>query len=276
MKKRIGIQGIKASFHHEAAGKYYGNTAFEMVEYPSFDQMCEDLSEMKIDNALMAIENTLAGSLLPNYLLMEKYHFQIIGEVYLRISLNLMALANQKMEDLKVIQSHPIALQQCKKFLSKYRHIKIVELSDTAESAKIIRDDCLEGYGAIASPMAAELYELNILAGEIETHVKNYTRFLVISPKAHNHNTPNKASLRFEHEHRPGSLLEALQVFADYNINLTKIQSVPVIGKPYQYSFHADLEWNDYTEYKTALEILEKKVTTLTHFGEYIKGGKPA
>lgn len=273
---KVGIQGIEASFHDMASRRFFNGTPFSTVECSTFHVLCDKLHDGTLDYAVMAIENTLAGSLLPNYLLLEKYRFQIIGEAYLRIALNLMALPGQTIEELKFVQSHPMALHQSMDFLNQYPFIKLLEVEDTAESARAIRSQNLSGYGAIASSLAAEKFGLDILASEIESNVQNYTRFLILkNPTTTNEMKGNKASINFKQKHEPGSLVEILKVFADHHINLSKIQSVPVVGKPYEYSFQVDLEWNDFSDYEQAMDIVQQKVISLTHFGIYQKGEKP-
>lgn len=273
---KVGIQGIKASFHDVASRQYFNGNPFEVVECETFANLGMILNQGQVDYAVMAIENTIAGSLLPNYLMLENYHFKIMGEVYLRIKLNLLALPGSEIEQLKFVSSHPIAIQQSMDFLMSRPHLKILEVNDTAESARMINDRQLKEHAAIASDLAAEIYQLQTLAEEIETNKQNYTRFLIIGNDSHhNGEVMDKASIRFQLKHRPGSLADVLMIFKDHHINLTKIQSVPVLGKPYEYSFHADLEWEDYDEYKVAMEQVMREVSILTHFGEYKKGEKP-
>ncbi len=272
---KLAIQGVKASFHHEAAQKFFPGESLELAECPSFRRLAQSLSGGETDVAIMAIENTIAGSILPNYILLEEFKFQIIGEVYLRIEMNLMALAGQKISELSVVQSHPMALLQCQEFLAHHPHLKVIETDDTAESAKDIKEKNLRGFGAIASRLAASTYDLELLQTGIETNRQNYTRFLVVKKDAKILETPNKASIRFEISHRPGSLLSILSSFTAHGINMTKLQSVPILGKPYEYSFHADLEWEDYEEYQKALKELKLKALALTHYGEYRKAERP-
>ena len=272
---KVGIQGIKASFHDVASRQYFSGKNIEIVECATFENLSKLLDTGQLDFGVMAIENSLAGSLLPNYILLEKYHLKILGETYLRIALHLMALKGKTINDVKFVISHPIALAQSTPFLLEHPHIKILEAQDTAESAKIIADEHREDYGAIASRSAAEAYGLNILASEIETHYKNYTRFLIVGKEKLLDNQANKATIRFEHEHRPGSLAEILTLFAKHQINLSKIQSVPILGKPYQYGFHVDLEWDNREDYDTGMKAVKNHVINLINFGEYPKGDKP-
>ena len=236
--KKVAIQGIKASFHDEASRKYFNGDPIEVWECTTFSDLGQALSKSEVDFGVMAIENTIAGSLLPNYLMLENYHFKIIGEAYLRIKLNLLALPGSSIESLKYVSSHPIAIQQSLDFLLNHQHIKVLEANDTAESARTIREEKLDNHAAIASDLAATTYNLEMLAEEIETNKQNYTRFLIIgNDHLKNSETVDKASIRFQLKHQPGSLADVLMIFKEHRINLTKIQSVPVLGKPYDIFF---------------------------------------
>lgn len=274
---RVAIQGIRASFHDVAARKYFAGRELEVVECATFRSTCATLSDGRADVAVMAIENTIAGSILPNYSLLEAHQFRIFGEVYLRIELALLALAGQRLEDITTVQSHPMALLQCEDFFSRHPELEIVEGADTAMSAKRVAEAGLRGHGAIANRLAAETYGLEVLEDGIETSKKNYTRFLCLCrrPNAERWAQPeaaDKASLRFEVPHHPGSLVDVLEVFRTHDINMTKIQSLPIVGKPYQYGFHVDLEWDDDARYATFLKALAEKATHVTHFGDYPRG----
>jgi prephenate dehydratase len=284
---KIGIQGALASFHDQAVHRFFStfpDLKFQVVENTSFRGMCEVLQSRRTDVCLMAIENTIAGSILPNYMLLEKFGFKIMGEVYLRIEMSLMALPGQAISDLKFIQSHPMALHQCSDFLFQYQQITPLEGTDTAGSAREIADKKLAGYGAIASSFAAERYGLQVLAQGIENNQQNFTRFLVIRRDDETSivkqfedpsETLNKASIRFITAHRPGSLADALEVFKRYQINLAKIQSIPIQGKPYHYSIHLDVEWQDRPSYEQAMKELESQTEDVRRFGEYKRGDRP-
>jgi prephenate dehydratase len=275
---KIAIQGVKASFHDVAARKYFSNHEIEPVECPSFKTLSLSLKNCGSDLAVMAIENSIAGSILPNYTLLETYGFKIIGEVYLRIEMDLMALPGQKLEELKFVQSHPMALLQCDDFLASHLYLKVLEGSDTAESAKDIRDKSLVGYAAIASGLAAKTYGLEVLRSGIETNKQNYTRFLVIC-RGEEHtqaSNSNKTSIRFEVSDRPGSLARVLEDFSRLSVNMTKIQSVPILGRPYEYSFHVDLEWKSRTNYENAMRLVSQDVINLIHFGDYPSSERPS
>ncbi len=273
-KQKVGIQGIKAAFHDLAARKYFTGSDLSLIEFGSFEKLAKSLKQSEIDYAIMAIENSIAGSLLPNYSLIEKYQLKIIGEIYLRIELHLMALPNTRIDDLRFVMSHPMALLQSHEFLSKYPLLEAIEINDTAESAMTISEKNLLQHGAIASELAANQYGLEILARNIESYKKNYTRFLILS----NHEVPsikaNKSSISFILPHQPGSLAKILNLLADHSINLTKIQSIPIPGEPNQYSFLTDLVWDDYDAYQEVMKQLSSEYHVKV-FGEYIKAKIP-
>jgi prephenate dehydratase len=271
---RVGIQGIRASFHDVAARKWFAGREIEPVECATFSRLCSALAARQADCCLMAIENSIAGSILTNYSLLDAHGFRITGEVYLRIEMNLMALPGQTLEQIHQVQTHPMALLQCQEFLSAHPWIKAVEANDTAEVAREIAEKKTAGVAAIASGLAAETYGLSILGAGIETNQQNYTRFLVICRSEDFVADPgaNKASIRFEVVHRPGSLSRVLEVLARLGVNLTKIQSVPILGRPYEYSFHVDLEWDDPAAYQRARTEMSAAVTNLISFGEYPRG----
>ena len=274
---KVGIQGVKASFHDVASRKYFADVKVESVECSSFPMLFQVLQDQKVDSVVMAIENALAGSILPNYALMERYKFKIVGEVYLKIEMCLLGLPESKLEDIRFVQSHPMALLQCQEFLNTLTNVKSVEHADTAESAMEIKEKKMLHYAAIASALAAETYGLKILRSNIETHSSNFTRFLILSRETDYSRSPlaNKSSLRFEAEHRPGSLASILNIFEKHSINMSKIHSLPIIGRPYHYAFHVDLEWSDAKKYEAALSELAVKAVSLTNFGEYVAGERP-
>jgi prephenate dehydratase len=274
---KIGIQGVKASFHDVAAKKFFGARSFEAVECNSFPLLFEKLDQKETDFAVMAIENALAGSILPNYALMEKYKVKIVGEVFLKIEMCLLALPGEKIQDLRVIQSHPMALLQCGEFLHSLPFVKLIEHADTAESAMEIKSRHLTHHGAIASALAAQTYGLEILQSNIETHKANFTRFLILARADHASRvtSANKASLRFEAEHTPGSLSQILSIFEKHSINMSQIHSLHILGRPFHFAFQVDLEWEDAARFDQALQELSAKVLSLTHFGQYLSGEKP-
>ena len=272
--KKIAIQGIKGSFHHEVANNYFGDHII-MEECMSFVEIPELLNNEKVDGAVMAIENTLAGAILPNYALIDEFNLAIHGEVHLPIHHHLMALEGQDLKDIEEVWSHPMALLQCRKFFRQYPEIKLVETSDTAEVAKQIQQKQLKGIAAIASKKAAKIYGLHIIADKIQTSKQNYTRFFVLRKRNGHLNTEeniNKASLKFRTKHQTGSLAEVLNIFAGYNIGLTKLQSLPIIDEPWLYAFFADVVFDDYVAYQRALEHIESKVNSIKVLGEYKRG----
>lgn len=274
-KLKIGIQGVKAAFHDVAARQYFGNEEVELAEYRDFRSMSQAVANNKVDFAMMAIENTLAGSLLPNYGLLEEYGLNIIGEEYLRIQMQLMVLPGETLDSVEQVISHPIALSQCGKFLDDYPSWKVTEADDTAASARLISKKKLKGIAAIASSLAAKTYGLKIVAPSIETNKKNYTRFLAISKHQNLSEEMNKASLRLILSHKPAALSNALNVIGANGLNLSKIQSVPIIGQPYEYAIHLDLLFDNYEVFKQVIESLKPLCVSLKILGTYVQGNKP-
>lgn len=270
MALKIAIQGIKGSNHHQVANEFFGEDV-ELVECLSFDELIHQLMTGYADKAVMAIENSIAGSIIPNYALVYNNDLHIIGEHYLNIHHHLMALEGQKIEDIHEVHSHPMALLQCKDFLKAYSHIKLVESVDTAETAQRIEKDNLKGIAAIAPKVASELYNLEVVASEIQTISNNATRFIIL--KKENKELPeeeiNKASLRFVLDHKRGSLAAVLNVMSDCNLNLTKIQSLPVIEQPWKYSFFVDVTFLKYKDYKKAKALLQIMAEEFKVLGEY-------
>jgi prephenate dehydratase len=270
--KRIAVQGIVGSFHEDAAVKYFEED-IEIVECKSFTSVCEMVDTDQVDYAVMAIENSIAGSLLKNYQLIRDYHLRIIGEIYLHIQMNLMVTPGVNIKDITNIYSHPVALQQCMEYIEKYfPDAELHEGMDTAAAAKLISEERPPNAAAIGNLRSAELYNLEILETGIETNKKNYTRFLVLSKHGNPTEKANKASLCFEVGHFYGSLARVLNVFSENQINLAKIQSVPVIGKPNEYTIHVDIEWEKPQNYDKALHQVLKSVSSLAILGEYERG----
>lgn len=270
MALKIAIQGIKGSNHHQVAMDYYGNN-IDLIECMSFDALVDKLLDKTADQGIMAIENSIAGSIIPNYALVFHNNLHIIGEQYLNIYHNLMVLKGQKLEDIQEVHSHPMALLQCKEFFRNYKHIKLVEDVDTAATAKRIQENQLHNIAAIAPKVAAELYDLEIIAAGIQTIKINSTRFIVVTTK--NKIWPeeeiNKASLRFVLDHKRGSLATVLNVMSDCNLNLTKIQSLPVIEKPWKYAFFVDVTFEKFKNYDKAKSLLEIMAEEFKVLGEY-------
>lgn len=268
-RTRVAIQGIRASFHEEAAFLHFGDD-IQTIECNSFKQTFEALQNKEADYIVMAIENSIAGSILPNYTLMMSYGFPVVGEVYLPIQLHLMALPGVTFEEIKYVTSHPIAIRQCIDFFDEYPQLKIVESSDTAACAKRIREENLRDTVAIANTLAAKLYQLDILERRIESNKKNFTRFLILT---HHENVEkqdnNKASLCFQVSNQVGALARVLQIFAEQNINMSKIQSMPVLGKRNEYNFYVDVEWENNKQYDTAIRQVLKYTHNFNILGEY-------
>lgn len=270
MIKTVAIQGIRGSYHHIVALQYFEHPV-DVIECMTFDRVVESIITNESDVAIMALENSIAGSILPNYALINKYDLHIVGEHYLDIQHNLMALPNQTIEDIQEVYSHPMALLQCKEFFKNYPHIKLVEDKDTAEVSERIHLQKLKNIGAIASVMAAEIFELDILAHSIQTIKQNETRFAIVKTK--NSVVPedeiNKASLKFETDHKRGSLAAILNVMSDCKLNLTKIQSMPIIETPWKYAFFVDVTFETYADFKKAKSIIEIMATNFKVLGEY-------
>jgi prephenate dehydratase len=275
MRTKIAIQGIKGSFHHQVAQDYY-NQNIEVDECMSFEELVDSLLSGKSDQVVMAIENSIAGPIIPNYALIDKNNLHIIGEHYLSIHQNLMALKGQKIEDIQEVHSHPMAILQCMDFLKKYPNIKLVEDKDTAETARRIHEKQLKGIAAIASKTASRMYDLEILAPEIQTIKNNMTRFVIINRENHfvPENEINRASIKFELDHKRGSLAAVLNVMSDCKLNLTKIQSLPKIETPWKYSFFVDVTFEKYEDFAKAKSLLQIMAEYFKILGEY-KNTKP-
>ena len=318
-KLKIAIQGVHGAFHEIAARSFHPTDDIEIVPADTFAELVRKVETGETDSAVMAIENTIAGSLLGNYNLLNESDLRIRGEVFLRIKQNLMVLKGVKIEDLKSVHSHPIALQQCVDFFQQYPHIKLVEATDTALVAKQIQEKGARKIGAIASTLAAEMYDMDLLAESIETYKKNYTRFLYLTknevfmdnskqnsseyldvedrmwdvgnlgrhPKSDIRNTEgvhfaqnsfivhdfNKVSTVFTAQHKVGSLHKALETLALNGCNLTKIQSAPIMDKPWEYMFFMDFTLDDSSNYIPTMNALKAVTGELRILGEY-KSGK--
>ncbi len=279
LKLKVAIQGGAGSFHEISSLFHFGQN-IENVAFDSFRKLVDALETNKLHAGLMAIENTVAGSLMPNYALLKDKNIQIIGEILLRIEQNLMALPNQSIKDIKEVHSHPMALQQCAKFLKQYPNIKLIETDDTANSARRIAEQKLKNVAAIASIRAADLFGLNVLDKSIETNKRNFTRFLILT----NNNelkteqtlrsSLNKASISFSLPHEQGSLSSILSMFAFYKVNLTKIQSIPMIGKEWEYHFIVDFTFNDRKVFGQSLDAIKPLISELQIYGIYEKAEK--
>jgi prephenate dehydratase len=275
MNKTIAIQGAEGSNHHKVARDFYG-TLIVLKECMSFDALVDSLLDASANVGVMALENTIAGSSIPNAALIDSKNLHIIGEEYLNIHHHLMCLKGQKIENIKEVWSHPMALLQCKEFFKKYPHIKLVEDVDTADVAKRIFNENLVGIGAIAPKIASEIFDLEIIEDEIQTIKENATRFVIVQTDAPNNKNEeiNKASLKFQLNHKRGSLAAILNVLSDCKMSLTKIQSLPVIETPWKYSFFVDVTFENYKEYEKAKVILEIMAEEFKVLGTYKNGRK--
>jgi prephenate dehydratase len=277
MMKKIAIQGVIGSYHDVAAHYYFEGEDLEIIGCNTFKEVINQIHDDTSVIGLMAIENTIAGSLLQNHELIRQSECLIIGEYKLRISHSLVALPGTRLSDVKEVNSHPIALMQCAEYLQTLSGIKIVEKEDTALSAKRIAEQKLTGHAAVCGKMAAEIYGLEILAEGIETNNRNFTRFLVIADKWNAEDimrgvTKNKSSVVFALPHTAGSLSKALTILSFYDMNLTKIQSLPIIGREWEYLFYVNLTYTDYTRYKQALDAIMPLTKDLKILGEYAEG----
>ncbi len=277
LKKRIAIQGGSGSFHEISAIFHFGLENISTVPFETFSELVDSVENSDVDYGLMAIENTVAGSIMPNYALLKGRNIDIKGEILLRIEQNLLAIDGQSIEDIKEVHSHPMALLQCQKFFKKHPHIKLIESDDTANSARRIQEQKLMGIGAIASQRAAGLFNLSVIEPGIETNKRNFTRFLILKPKntdnqkVSNGAKSNKASISFSLKHKTGSLSNVLSIFSFYNINLSKIQSIPIIGREWEYHFLVDFVFDDYNVYQQSLVAIKPLTAEFQVMGEYLK-----
>ncbi|WP_019671079.1 prephenate dehydratase [Eudoraea adriatica] len=273
MGLKIAIQGIKGSNHHQVALDYFGDD-IDLVECLTFHALVDKLLNNSADKGVMAIENSIAGSIIPNYALVYQNNLHIIGEYYLNIHHNLMVLNGQELSDIREVRSHPMALLQCREYLKSQPHIKMVEDFDTAETAKQIQENQLKGIAAIAPAVAADLYDLKIIEPEIQTIKNNSTRFIIVKTKNKEISKEeiNKASIRFITDHKRGSLATVLNVMSDCNLNLTKIQSLPIIETPWKYAFFVDITFEEYNHFAKAKSLLNIMSEDFKVLGEYKNG----
>lgn len=277
MAKKVSIQGFEGSFHQEAARKYFGKNV-EVVCCSTFKEVMEIATNKKeSDGGVMAIENSIAGSILPNYNLLQKSNLRIIGEVYLQINQHLMVNRGVQLADIKEVHSHPMAIQQCFGFLDQYNW-KLVEKEDTALSAKHIHQHRSKHIAAIASKLASEIYDLDLIAPNIHTLKNNYTRFLILqrADEVTEISNANKASINFHTDHSKGSLAKVLTKIADAGINLSKLQSFPIPGSDFKYSFHADVEFEDLQQFYKVIKKIEPITEEIKIYGIYKNGNYKA
>ncbi|MES2646224.1 MAG: prephenate dehydratase [Bacteroidota bacterium] len=272
--KKVCIQGYEGSFHQEAAISFCGKEV-EVIPCDTFRELVKKASNKKeSDGGVMAIENSIAGSILPNYTLLQKSNLKIIGEVYLHIKQQLLVNPGVKLEDIKEVHSHPMALLQCMEYLEKNPAWKLVETEDTALSAKHVHQYRSKHTAAIASKLAGELYQLQVGAANVHTMKNNYTRFLVLQreKEAIAVQEADKASVNFATDHSRGSLVKVLSVIADGGINLSKLQSMPIPGTDFMYSFHADMEFDSHDQFEKVIASIKKITENISVLGIYKKG----
>lgn len=275
--KKIAIQGTLGSYHDIAAHKFFDEDEIELICCATFEDVFKEVQNDTRTIGMLAIENTIAGSLLYNNELLRQSNSQIIGEYKLRISHCFVCLPDEDWSDITEVNSHPIALMQCREFLNQHPDLKVVEGEDTARSAEKIKVNNLKGHAAICSKAAAELYGMKILQEGIETNKRNFTRFLVVADpwqadEYRRNRQINKASIVFSLPHTEGSLSQVLSILSFYNINLTKIQSLPIIGREWEYQFYVDLVFNDLLRYKQAIAAITPLTKELKTLGEYEQG----
>jgi prephenate dehydratase len=277
MKKKVAIQGIAGSYHDIASRNYFEGEEIEIIDCDTFKDVIAAVKKDPAVLGMMAIENTIAGSLLQNHELIRQSGFVVVGEYKLRISHSLAALPGSSINEIEEVDSHPIALMQCADFLDTLPHVRVVEKEDTAASARWIAQNRLKGYAAVCSSRAAEIYGLEVLAEGIETNKRNFTRFLLVADRwtadeLLRDTTKSKASLVFALPHAVGSLSQILSVLSFYDMNLTKIQSLPIIGREWQYLFYINLTFNNYMRYKQALDAVIPLTKDFQILGEYAEG----
>ena len=273
MNTKVSIQGYEGSFHQQAAREFFGKDV-EVIPCATFREVVKIASNKKeSDGGVMAIENSIAGSILPNYNLLQKSSLKVVGEIYLQINQNLMVNPGVTLTDIREVHSHPMALQQCLEYLDKYDW-KLVETEDTALSAKHIHQHHSKHIAAIASSLAAELFRLHMIAPNIQTMKNNYTRFLIIQREDAVVKVDNadKASVNFHTDHSRGSLARVLTKIADGGINLSKLQSFPIPGSDWEYSFHADMEFDSMEQFNSVIESIKPITADLKIYGVYKKG----
>lgn len=271
---RVAIQGVAGCFHDAAAREFFNGRDITTIPCDTFHDMFQLLADDPSTLGIVAIENTIAGSLLQNHELLRQSRCTIIGEYKKHISHSLAALPGQEINDLTEVNSHPMALRQCEQFLLRHPALKVVETNDTAGSAKMISERHLTGHAAVCPRLAAELYGLQVLADDIQTNKRNFTRFLIITdsqtaPLLTDGCKPDKASLAFTLPHAQGTLSAVLTIFSFYGMNLTKIQSLPIIGREWEYRFYVDLTFTDYLRYRQSIEAVRPLISDFKNLGEY-------
>jgi prephenate dehydratase len=276
MSKKIAIQGFEGSFHQAAAQKFFGKEVQVICCSTFRDVVKISDDKTKSDGGLMAIENSIAGSILPNYNLLQKSNLKIVGEIYLQIDQNLLVNPGVSLDDIREVHSHPMALLQCTDFLEKYNW-KLIETEDTALSAQHIHANKSKHIAAIAGELAAQLFDLNMIAPNIHTQKNNYTRFWVLENAASAQKVidADKASLIFHTDHSKGSLAKVLTKISEGDVNLSKLQSMPIPGSDWKYSFHADCEFTSIEQFNNVLKNIKPFTADIKVYGIY-KNGKNA
>lgn len=268
-KLKIAIQGVPGSFHHQVALANFGEET-DILPFNTFELVAKSVSTGEADFAIMAIENSIAGAILPNYELIDRYELTIRDEFYLPIAHQLMALPGQKIEDIREVRSHPMAILQCKAFFAQYPEIQLKDDVDTAAIAQQISAGNLTGVGAIASRIAAEIYGLEIIAKDIQTVKSNFTRFIILQKAQVTHDfTPNKASIKVTIQNIKGGLAKLLTLMSENGLDLSKIQSIPVIQKPWEYAFFMDTVFEDYELFLQTMKEISERFGEVKIFGEY-------
>lgn len=278
--KRIAIQGVSGAFHDIAARQFFSEEEVEIIPCITFKEVFDAVQKSDEVLGIVAIENTIAGSLLQNYNLLRESGGVVVGEHKLRISHCICALPGQKLEEISEVYSHPIALRQCEDFLEHHHHLRAVESDDTALSAKEIADQHIVGRAAICSSFAAQLYGLDILADGIETNKRNFTRFLVVAHPDHATRIlpsiqADKSSIVFTLPHEEGSLAKVLSILSFYRVNLTKIQSLPILGREWEYQFYISLTFDNYERYRQSLDAVRPLLKDFQVLGEYREAPTP-
>ncbi|MBE6230373.1 MAG: prephenate dehydratase [Bacteroidales bacterium] len=285
MKRRVAIQGIGGCNHYIAAKDFFAGDEIESIDCDTFRELADRVKRDAGILGIMAIENTIAGSILQNYQIIRESDLVIVGEYKLRIEHSLVALPGVGIHDIREVNSHPMALMQCTDFLDKLPNVKLVEKDDTAGSAKWIKDNNLSDHAAICPSGAAELYGMNILAKGIETNKRNFTRFLILANRAvakevladltsadGELSAINKSSMVFTLPHSSGSLSKVLTILSFYDMNLSMIQSLPIVGKEWEYQFYINLLFDDYNRYKLAIDAILPLCREFKVLGEYVEG----
>ena len=282
MKRKVAIQGIGGCNHYIAAKAFFKNDSIETIDCDTFKELAEHVVKDPSKLGIMAIENTIAGSLLQNYKILKDNNLTIVGEYKLRITHALVAMPGVELRDIKEINTHPMAFMQCEEFLGKLPNVKLVEKEDTAGSAKWIMENNLRDHAAICPAGAAELYGMNVLADGIETNKRNFTRFLVLANKdvaqevlselCVEKENINKSSMVFTLPHTSGSLSKVLAVLSFYDMNLSMIQSMPIVGEEWRYQFYVNLLFSDYKRYRQAIDAILPLTKDFEILGEYMEG----